>query len=79
MIVLKYHDFKKDVDLDVHVNVFNFIVKVNAKTFKEYIIIAFNYMLRDITWDWCHNYMSKFPDYTFLELTKAFCKCHRKI
>jgi hypothetical protein len=26
-VALKYHDFKKDVDLDVHVRVFNYVVK----------------------------------------------------
>jgi plasmid replication initiation protein len=50
-IAFKYPDFKKDVDLDVHVRMFNFIVKTNAKTFEEYIINAFNYMLRDIGLD----------------------------
>jgi hypothetical protein len=35
-------------------------------------------MLRDITLDWCHNYMSKFLNCTFLELTHAFCKLHQK-
>ncbi len=28
---------------------FNFVIKENAKSSKEYIINAFNYMLRDIT------------------------------
>jgi hypothetical protein len=46
-VALKYHDFKKVVDLDGHVRMFNFVVKANAKTFKKYIINAFNYMLRD--------------------------------
>ncbi len=37
---------------------FNFRVKVNAETSEEYIIIVFNYMLKDMTLDWCHNYRS---------------------
>ncbi len=36
-VVFKYPDFKKDIDLDVHVRMFNFVMKVNAKTYKEYI------------------------------------------
>jgi hypothetical protein len=32
MVALKYPNFKKDVDLDAHVKVFNYIVKANAKT-----------------------------------------------
>jgi hypothetical protein len=47
-VALKYPDFKKNVDLDVHVKVSNFVVKANAKTFEEYIINVFNYMLRDV-------------------------------
>jgi sugar phosphate permease len=69
MITLKYPNFKKDADLDAHVKLFNYVVKENAKTFLKYIINAFSYMLRDITLDWCHNYMLEFPHYTFLELT----------
>jgi hypothetical protein len=68
-VAFKYPNFKKNVNPDVHVKVFNFAMKVNAKTFKEYIINAFSYTLRDITSNWCHNYMSKFLDYTFSELT----------
>jgi len=58
--------------------VFNSIVKINAEISKKYIINAFSYMLRDTTSNWCHNYMSKFSDCTFSELTHAFCKCHWK-
>jgi hypothetical protein len=45
MVALKYPDFKKDVNLDVHVRMSNFVVKENAKTFEEYIINAFSYTL----------------------------------
>jgi hypothetical protein len=31
-VVFKYPNFKKDVNPNVHVKVFNFVVKVNAKT-----------------------------------------------
>jgi hypothetical protein len=79
MVTLKYHDFKKDVDLDVHVKVFNFVVKVNVETFEEHIINAFNHKVKDMTSDWCHDYMLEFHDYIFSELTDAFGKCHQKI
>jgi hypothetical protein len=76
MVVLKYPDFKKDIDLNAHVKMFNFVVKANVETFKEYIINVFSYMLRDMTSDWCHNYMLEFPNCTFSELTQAFCNRH---
>jgi hypothetical protein len=41
MVAFKYLNFKKNVNIDVHVRVFNFAVKANAKTSKEYIINAF--------------------------------------
>jgi hypothetical protein len=44
-------------------------VNANAKTCKIYIINPFNYMLRDTTSNWCHDYMSTFPNCIFLELT----------
>jgi hypothetical protein len=78
MVAFKYPDFKKNVNSNVHVRVFNYVMKAYVETFEEYIINAFSYMLRDTTSDWCHNYMLEFPDCTFLELTQAFCKRHQK-
>jgi hypothetical protein len=69
MVALKYPDFKKDVDPNVHVRMFNSVVKANAKTFEEYIINVFSYTLRDTTSYWCHNYMLEFPNCTFSNLT----------
>ncbi len=37
MVTFKYPNFKKDVDLDVHIKVFNSTVKANVETSKEYI------------------------------------------
>jgi hypothetical protein len=78
-VVLNYPDFKKDDDLNLHVTVFNFVVKANAENSKEYIINVFSYMLKDTPLDWFHNYMLKFLNCTFSKLTQAFCKCHRNI
>jgi hypothetical protein len=50
-VVVKYLDFKKDDDSDVHGKIFNFVVKTNAKKIEEYIINAFTYTLRDTTLD----------------------------
>jgi len=57
MVAFKYPDFKKDVDPNVLVKVFNSLVKVNVETFEEYIINAFNYTVKDTTSNRCHNYM----------------------
>ncbi len=78
-VPLKYLDFKKYIDIDVHVKVFNFTMKANVKTFEKYIINMLNYTLKDTTSNWCHNYMSKFLEYIFLELTQAFYKHYQKI
>jgi hypothetical protein len=36
MIALKYFNFKKDVDPDAHVKMFNYVVKENADFLKIY-------------------------------------------
>jgi hypothetical protein len=78
-VALKYFDFRKDVDPNVHVRLFNSTVKINAETSKIYTIIAFSYTLRDTTSKWYHNYMWEFLEYIFSKLTQAFYKCHWKI
>lgn len=52
---LKYPNYKKDVDPNARVKLFQAIVRENGKTFKDYIINAFNYTLRKMASDWCHN------------------------
>jgi hypothetical protein len=79
MVALKYFDFKKDVNRDAHVRVFNFVVKVNIEAFKKYIINAFSYTLRDRASDWCHNYMSEFFTILFGSLFKHFANVIRSL
>ncbi len=50
-VVFKYPNFIKYDDPNAHVIMFNYVVNANAKTSKEYIVNAFNYMLRNITLD----------------------------
>jgi hypothetical protein len=57
MVAFKYRNLKKNVDPNVLVKMFNYFVKTNAETFEEYIMNAFNYMLRNTASNWCHNYM----------------------
>jgi hypothetical protein len=52
---LKYPNYKKDVDPDAHVKVFQAVIRANGENSKEYILNAFIYTYLD----WCHNYMSK--------------------
>jgi hypothetical protein len=52
-IVLKYFDFKK-VDLNAHVKVFNFAVKVNVEAFEEYIINGHTKIWKGFHQSW-HN------------------------
>ncbi len=35
-VAFKYPNFKKDVNPDAHVKVFNFVVKINVETYKKY-------------------------------------------
>ncbi len=75
---LKYTNYKKEAHPDVHVRVFNATIRINGKTSKQYKINAFSYTLRKMALNWCHNYVSQFPSYSFSKLTQAFYKGHRK-
>jgi len=44
--ILKYPNYKKDVDPIVHVKVCQVVIKENGKTSKKTIIYAFNYTLK---------------------------------
>jgi hypothetical protein len=48
-VAFKYLDFKKNVDPDAHVRIFNFVVKANAKTSEKSITNTFSYTLKDTT------------------------------
>jgi hypothetical protein len=50
-VAFKYPNFKKDVDPDTHVRMFNSIMKANVGTSEEYIINVLNYTLKDILID----------------------------
>ncbi len=50
-VAFKYPNFKKDVDPNIHVRMFNSIMKANVGTSEEYIINVFSYTLRDILID----------------------------
>jgi hypothetical protein len=50
-VALNYPHFKKDIDPDVHVKMFNYVVKANVKISKKYIINAFSYTLKGTTLD----------------------------
>ncbi len=52
-----------------NVRMFNFVVKTNVETSKEYIINVFSYKLGNKTSDWYHNYMLEFLNCTFSRLT----------
>jgi hypothetical protein len=45
-VALKYRNLKKDVDLNAHGRMFNYIVKANVETSKNYTINAFNYTFK---------------------------------
>jgi hypothetical protein len=43
MVAIKYLNFKKNIDLNAHVRVFNPAIKTNVETSKEYMINVFRY------------------------------------
>jgi hypothetical protein len=71
---LKYHEYKKDSDMDVHVKVFKVTIEINSEMINEEITNMFNFKLKDNASDWCNNYMRNHPHYKFVDLEHAFCK-----
>jgi hypothetical protein len=68
LVTRPYPNYKKNVDPDVHVRVFNVTVRTNGETYEEYIINAFSYTLKKMASYRCHIYMLEFLDYKFSKL-----------
>jgi hypothetical protein len=79
MVAFTYFNFKKDVNLETHVKMFNSIVKANEFFFEEYIINAFNYMLRDLALTGVIITCQNFLIVLFQSLHKHFANIIRKM
>lgn len=74
---LNYHEYTKNFNPNVHVQVFKFLIKANSQTITEEITNLFNFTLRDNASDnLCNNYMKDHPNYKFVDLQHVFCKCY---
>jgi hypothetical protein len=60
--ILEYPNYKKDANPDAHVKVFQKIIRAKGETLEEYIINTFSYTLKEMTSNWCHNYMLELLD-----------------
>jgi hypothetical protein len=49
MAALNYPNFKKNVDQNAQVKMFNYVMKANAETSEKYIFNVFSYTLTDAT------------------------------
>jgi hypothetical protein len=67
---LNYHEYKKDIDPNAHVWIFNITIKANGEIKDEKIMNMFSFTLKDIAfdWYWCSNYMNNYPSYKFVDL-----------
>jgi uncharacterized protein YdhG (YjbR/CyaY superfamily) len=54
---LNYDEYKKNSNLDVHVQVFKVAIKVNDEMVDDKIINQFNFTLKNKAFDQCNNYM----------------------
>jgi hypothetical protein len=63
-----YPKYKKDFDLDVHVQVFKATIKANYEMIDEEIANLFNFTLEDNGSNWCNNYMQNHPNCKFAYL-----------
>jgi len=74
-IKLQYPTYVKDIDLDVHINIFKKMINANGETMQTNIMNLFNFTLRDNILDWGENFVQDHHNYTFEELQQVFCKC----
>ncbi len=66
--------YVKNIDLDVHIKVFEKAIKTNGEMLEANIINLFGFTLRDTISEWGENYVQDHPNCTFEELQQAFCK-----
>jgi len=71
---LNYHEYKKDYDPNVHVQVFKATIKTNNEMVDEETTNMFNFTLRNNTSNWCNNYMGGNTNCRFTNLEQAFCR-----
>ncbi len=74
---LKYHEYKKDSNMDVHIKIFKVTIKTNGETINEEITNMFNFKLKDNASYWCNNNMKNHPRYRFVDLEHVFCKQYK--
>jgi hypothetical protein len=72
MTPINYLKYKKDFDLNVHVQVFKATIKTNGEMIDEKMANPFNFTLKEIALDGCNNYMRDHPNYRFSYLEQAF-------
>jgi hypothetical protein len=66
-------NYVKNIDLDVHIKVFEEAIKTNGETVEANIINLFGFTLKDTISEWGENYVQDHPNCTFEELEQAFC------
>ncbi len=76
---INYLKYKKDFDLDAHVQVFKAAIKTNGETIDEKMANLFNFTLKENALDGCNNYMRDQPNYAFSNLEQTFYKWYQTL
>jgi len=76
---LNYLEYVKDSDPNAHVRVFKASIRANSETNDAEIVNMFNFIFKDIVFNWCNNYLGDYPNYIFAKLQLTFCKRYIKV
>ncbi len=71
---LQYPTCVKDIDPDVHIEMFKKAIKTYGETMEFDIINLFTFTCMDSISEREENYVQDHPNYTFEKLEQAFCK-----
>ncbi len=69
---LLYLIYVKDIDLDVQIQVFKKVIKVNGKIINEYIISLFGFTLQNNVFEWGENFLHDHPNCILQNWNKLF-------
>ncbi len=71
---LQYPTYVKDDDPNVHIRIFENIIKANGETIEANIINRFGFTFKDNISKWGENYIPNHPNCIFEKLKQTFCK-----
>ncbi len=71
---LRHPFYVKDIDSNVHIEMFERAIKGNGERVEVDTINLLGFTFKDNMFEWEENFVENHPNYTFEELEQGFCK-----